>query len=73
MDLLVRLRRADRSRVRSGNREDISEEIAELEKRLGSFESAFSVKVIRITNDSTLEKLVSKILSIYSEVAGAIH
>lgn len=72
-DSLIRFRKSDESRIRSTENSDISEEFAGLEKRIKDFEDKFRVSVVRIANDSTLDKLVSKILALYSTVSGAMY
>lgn len=70
---LIRFRKLDKTRARSVTRNDILQEVSDLDGRVKEFESQYGIKVIHVLNDSILDKLVSRILTLYSNISGAMY
>jgi len=73
VESLIRFRNSDSSRIRGIDLDDITQEVEVIEKRVFDFENKFEIKVVRISNDSSLDKLVSTILFCYSAISGAMY
>jgi broad-specificity NMP kinase len=65
IEKLVEFRLLDSTRSRSTIMSEIEEEINDLNKKVESFEKRFKIKVIKLSNDSSLENLVSKVMNFY--------